>query len=74
MPRRTPAYAPVQEDQRGVIEELRSHIGSLRSELDRAYAERDQLLTMLADAQGALVRHTQGRGGRFWHWLRRKPV
>jgi excisionase family DNA binding protein len=66
VPRRTTAYAPVQENQNGVIEELRSHVASLRSELDRAYADRERLLAMLASAQDALVPRAQEREGRFW--------
>jgi predicted site-specific integrase-resolvase len=65
-PRQAAAYAPMQQEQNALIEELRNHVASLRKELDHAHAERDRLLTMLGDAQAALARRSQGFFSRLW--------
>jgi hypothetical protein len=69
LPEQPAAYVPMQQDQSAVIDELRNHVVSLRSELDRAHAEQDRLLNMLMEAQAALVRRNQGMLAMLWDRL-----
>ena len=69
VPRQPAAYAPTREDQVELVQELRSHIASLRSELERSHQERDKLLSMLGEAQEALARRDQSLFEKLWNRL-----
>jgi hypothetical protein len=66
------AYAPMQHDQSSLVDELRSHVASLRNELDLAHAERDRLLTMLEHLQAVMVYREQGFLKRLWQRLTKR--